>query len=729
MNYENIISKISDYSFKLYFNDMGEPPIFEVLDDSFTKFLQWEEDDINRNKKSFFDLIDTDDRSRYEIEFSEIYAGISTNIKYKILKKDRYALNVIDYYFPNLDENGKLISCDVVTRIIDDEIYCTDMLSILRKRNSILSNSNSKAFLEIDMANPIGKYIIIDSNEKIFDFVDLPDNIIIHKSIDYVFTLGAPKIKQAIDTAYISGETQQFSQKHHQYLLSFEVRKVSDKYIIILIDFSEDKSNDLFADLAAINNFANKTSMTVILFNINDGLSIEFISDNISKYGFSPEDFYLKNVDIEDFFFWGDFNIWHKKFNIDFFKDNSIYENEYRIIGNTGNIFHIQDVSYLYKNEIFNVDTDDYKEKYVITIISDITKYIKTEKLLTENKNLLDATINSMPIGLLLLRRNRIHWTNKAFDKITAYNHKDINGRNWMLFFEHRKNNIFTDIDLYDYLMKNKVFSCDAKWMTFNGNIIDVSLSLKIMENREEFGDIIITVNDITKLKQYQNELLSSKENLSQLTRHLDTIREDEKKEISKIVHDELGQAMTAIKIDLTWLKDEADKKNVNKIDSIINEIDDTIVSIRRLSTDLYPPILDYVGLAGAINWASDEFIKRNSTNIKCTKIIDDKSMNLLEASKILTFRIFQEALTNVVRHAKATEVTVSFKIINDYFELIVTDNGIGISKNQIDNPTAFGLNAMKERAVALKASLEIGNNPDKGAFIKLIVPQFENNK
>jgi len=232
-------------------------------------------------------------------------------------------------------------------------------------------------------------------------------------------------------------------------------------------------------------------------------------------------------------------------------------------------------------------------------------------------------------------------------------------------------------------------------------------------------------VENITERKRAQEELQHSFEQLRALTARLQVIREEERKSVAREIHDELGQALTAIKIDLASLMREspADEQQQRKrADSILELVDQTIQSVRRISTELRPGILDDLGLVAALEWAAEEFQARTGT--RCRLDLPGDDIEIDQECATAMFRIFQETLTNVARHANASEVGVRLAKENGDLTLEVHDNGRGIGKEQLAGGRSLGLLGMRERAALLGGELVILGAPEKGTTVRVRIPE-----
>jgi PAS domain S-box-containing protein len=228
-------------------------------------------------------------------------------------------------------------------------------------------------------------------------------------------------------------------------------------------------------------------------------------------------------------------------------------------------------------------------------------------------------------------------------------------------------------------------------------------------------GEAICSFNAAEELRRSQEEMRS-------LTAHLQEVREAERTAISREIHDELGQIMTALKIDLSWIKNKySDHMLLEKTGAMMSLVDSTIQTIKRIITELRPNILEHLGLIPALEWQAEEF--QRITGIPCDFICTTSEIVLEKNISIHIFRIFQEILTNIARHAGATNVDVYLELGDDHLILNVADNGKGITEGKISNSSSFGIMGMRERAYSIGGDLKIVGIPQKGTTITLTVP------
>ncbi|GEM_PF-2957374 len=228
--------------------------------------------------------------------------------------------------------------------------------------------------------------------------------------------------------------------------------------------------------------------------------------------------------------------------------------------------------------------------------------------------------------------------------------------------------------------------------------------------------------SEIEDRRRAENQLRDSREQLRKLSNQLQVIRENEKTRISREIHDELGQILTGLKMELSCLEVELESPAiVEKLQAMGGMIDSTINSVRRIATELRPQILDTCGLLDALEWQGMDYQAR--TGIECELELPKDSVKLDSQLSTTIFRICQETLTNVARHANASKVSVSLRFNEKDLCLAVKDNGKGIELDQIYNSNSLGLLGIQERANYWGGHVTIDNIPGEGALFTINLP------
>jgi PAS domain S-box-containing protein len=246
---------------------------------------------------------------------------------------------------------------------------------------------------------------------------------------------------------------------------------------------------------------------------------------------------------------------------------------------------------------------------------------------------------------------------------------------------------------------------------------------LAVESNRVHFETQMLNAILETRITERTRALEQSHEQLKQLTAYVERAREDERTRIAQDVHDQLGGALTVLKMSLAQITKRLDVKGdmTQRLDDFKLQIDELVRVSRRISYDLRPSMLDDFGLFAAMEWQGREWERR--TGIVCTLRLPDVEVHLDRAGRTAIFRVFQEALTNVARHAAATEVIVTAQVQRHGLTLSISDNGNGISHETLQNIKSLGLMGMRERMREIAGDLEIRRRTEGGTIVSIHVP------
>jgi len=229
---------------------------------------------------------------------------------------------------------------------------------------------------------------------------------------------------------------------------------------------------------------------------------------------------------------------------------------------------------------------------------------------------------------------------------------------------------------------------------------------------------------EIAERKAIEDELRGARERMRAFTASIESAREDERTRVSREVHDGLGQTLTGLKMDLTWLEKrlpEEQREAVMRMKSMRRIVDTTIKSVRRISSALRPQMLDEVGLIGTIKWQARDFQVR--TGIRCKTELPPDDPALDRTASTAMFRILQEALSNVARHAAATRVDISLRVDADHLILKIADNGRGVPEGQLRDSKSLGLLGIRERAFLIGGNVDIESKDGKGTTVTFSIP------
>ncbi|MCB2203346.1 HAMP domain-containing protein [bacterium] len=230
--------------------------------------------------------------------------------------------------------------------------------------------------------------------------------------------------------------------------------------------------------------------------------------------------------------------------------------------------------------------------------------------------------------------------------------------------------------------------------------------------------------DEIGERRRAEERLQRSQEQFRNLSRHLQSVREEERKGVAREIHDELGQRLTSLKLHLALLQEdvpEGEGVMRGRFSAMLDDIDATIQSVKRIISQLRPGLLDDLGLSAAIEWQTEEF--QRHSGIRCQLQITPPELSLDPDRATAVFRIFQETLTNVARHSGAGTVQIDLVAEEDEVHLQIRDDGRGISPAELENPSSFGLIGIRERAHYFGGEVTITGSPEKGTVVSVHIP------
>jgi PAS domain S-box-containing protein len=347
-----------------------------------------------------------------------------------------------------------------------------------------------------------------------------------------------------------------------------------------------------------------------------------------------------------------------------------------------------------------------------------------------------EAAFSAMAEGAMITdATGNILWVNDAFCNIYGYASDEILGKNPRILKSGRHGDEFYR-RLWNGLLAQGRWRGEIWNRRKNGDIFPEETSIQALRDTDGKTIRYISIfSDITERKQQdealqmnQRRLEESESRLRELAAFLETVREEERTRIARELHDELGQALTALRIDLGWLRGKCGTNDslgalaASRVANALGVVEQSIVSLRRISEDLRPAMLDSLGLAAAVEHHVDQFIQR--TGIPCHLHMNREEFDLEGNLATAIFRIVQEALTNVARHADASEVSIDisqFDEPNPGIRLSIEDNGHGFDVTR--RTTRFGLLGVRERIAILGGTLEIDSRPDRGTRITAHLP------
>lgn len=537
-------------------------------------------------------------------------------------------------------------------------------------------------------------------------------------------TLSAPgrnditEITRLVNLAYI-GQPQRFEFwgiKKDGTIFPKDVWTVKGKYFgkDVLITIGEDITDRKKAEIALKEseeqNRAIIDAVPDLIFQLNrDGVFLNYHSTELSKLALPPHEFLGKNIkDVMP----SDISMKAMSAMEEAFRTDSVVIFEYTLTTNG--------VERCFENRISTMSNKDS-----IFLIRDITERKQAEISLKQSEEQNRAILDAVPDLLFHLNKEGVYLDyhtsehNKYLvppekflgQKIIDVLPSDMASKAMSAIKEALQT---SSMVMYEYHIDSK----DGKREYFENRIVPMS-------NNE----LISVIRDITERKLAENELLKSKEEIMKFAYHIQNVREEEKLDIAREIHDSLGQLLVALKIDMGMLKKKMAIADENiqteeilmEVDKIFTLVDNSLKSSRRIINGLRPELLEQLGFEGAVKDYLHESEVRNHFN--CDFICEIPNLKLDYKQELALFRIVQEALNNITKYAKATTVTVKLEEDKEKMVLEITDNGVGFDITKKGRNDSYGFMGMRERAILLDGNLVISSEIGKGTSIRVEIP------
>lgn len=365
-------------------------------------------------------------------------------------------------------------------------------------------------------------------------------------------------------------------------------------------------------------------------------------------------------------------------------------------------------------------------EKKIISALGvtrDITERKTAEIALAKNEEKYRTLVEQAHDAILLFDASgKLQDVNTGLTRMLGYTKKELLKMNLPDIFQ--KEELKSDPLRFDILKQDKARVKRIKVLRKDGMVVQTEIKSQQLPD----GRFLSIIRDLTDRISAEKKLEESYQQLRELNGYLENVREEERSNIAREIHDELGQQLTVLKMDISWLKkklaDNPDNGIADRLNGLLEMINNTVRSVRRISAELRPSMLDDLGLPAAIEWHAQEFMNRSGIQIRTN--INSREIKLGSKTAITLFRVFQESLTNVARHAEAGYANVILEQNGDQLVLTVEDNGKGFIPESIRDKKTLGILGMKERVAIIKGSYDIQSTPEKGTVVRVSVPVTE---
>jgi PAS domain S-box-containing protein len=361
-------------------------------------------------------------------------------------------------------------------------------------------------------------------------------------------------------------------------------------------------------------------------------------------------------------------------------------------------------------------------ELFFGAFVRDITERRGIEEQLTFQSIILRNVRDSVVVADL---EGRVQFWNQGAEALFGYTKEEMLGQSVTVLYADAPDPVAQLAEDRSRVLRGE--DATGEWLRRRKDGSTVWVHAKRVVLRDADGTaigILGVARDISEPKRTSEELLASQEQLRDLAHRLRSVREQERTLMARRIHDELGQALSALHLDVAWLRARLSDEDVvleEKTRSMAALIETSIGRVRSLATELRPAVLDSLGLLAAIEWETQQFTRR--TGIPCGHELppDPPAVDADRSTDV--FRILQEALTNVARHAGASEVVVALRFWRNELQLSVSDDGRGITAAEVASPQALGLVGMRERALLWDGAVEWRARDGGGTVVNLRLP------
>jgi len=367
-------------------------------------------------------------------------------------------------------------------------------------------------------------------------------------------------------------------------------------------------------------------------------------------------------------------------------------------------------------------------EEYSVAFARDITDRNRVEEALRASEARLSKAFGLSPDAIMIstLANGRIVEVNESFTRLSGYSADEATGKTALELGLWGDDPRVRDRWVQKLSSEGSIREAEISFFDRWGGVLVCLVAAEVLDLDGQ-PHLLTYATDITERKGAEEQVRRSREQLRQLAARVQSVREEERTAIAREIHDELGQALTGVKMDLSWLIARLPKNReplLERGQALTELLDSTINTVRDLSARLRPSVLDDLGLAAAVEWQTQDLARRTGIDVHLEAEAATGDLDRDRATVL--FRILQEALTNVVRHAEARRVTVTLKLEDEVAVLEVGDDGKGIGGDQLRSSQSLGILGMRERAFAFGGSVDVEPVKDGGTLVTARVPLGE---
>lgn len=377
-------------------------------------------------------------------------------------------------------------------------------------------------------------------------------------------------------------------------------------------------------------------------------------------------------------------------------------------------------ISGAYRTHVFKLSDEG-----IAVVFEDISESMEALHTLKESEARYRELIEKSGVAIAVDDvEGDIVYFNRDFAELFGYTVKEMRGKTRSELIHP---DYIDEVDIYHWSRmngKDAPGQYEVKGVKKDGTPLWLEVKTTVLEEESGFSGTRMYIWDITERKEAEQRLQRSNSEISRLSRHIEAVREEEQKRLSSILHDDIGQLLTAIKMDAAWIRSNAtstEDKMKERAGSVIEIVDQALSSIQQMTHELRPPAIDNLGLIAAIENLVLNYQVRST--IKFELDLPEKRIEADPALLTSVYRIVQEALTNIVRHSGATAIKIRLKVIGNTLDLLIEDNGAGIDVECLESHNSFGIISMRERTIQWSGEFIIEGVKGKGTKVMVSLP------